>query len=141
MGNAAGPTGRAAFTSTHAFAAPSLSSALENEPCLEEIHENPLTSALDPDLAVTRLGGESKRILPVWPAAGGGWTFVTAEGPRELPDHPDKAAIRTVILSTVQVRSTWLTGAGPETFPPGPWQGGSAGFRGWHRSRVAMSGL
>ncbi|MFF8775111.1 CRISPR-associated helicase Cas3' [Kitasatospora sp. NPDC015120] len=81
----------------------------------------PLTSALDPDLAVTRLGGESRRILPVWPADTG-WTFVTADGPAELPDKPSKDDIRTIILSTVQVRSTWLAGAGPETLPPSPWQ-------------------
>ncbi|MFF1788055.1 hypothetical protein ACFVX9_16560 [Kitasatospora sp. NPDC058243] len=81
----------------------------------------PLTSALDPDLAVTRLGGESKRILPVWPD-GDGWIFITADGPAKLPHHPDKDDVRTVILSTVQVRSTWLTGAGAETHPPAPWQ-------------------
>ncbi|MFE4360205.1 hypothetical protein [Kitasatospora sp. NPDC056800] len=82
---------------------------------------HPLTSALDPDLAVARLGGESKRILPVWPT-GDGWTFVTADGPARLPGRPGKEDVRTVILSTVQVRSAWLTGAGPETLPPGPWQ-------------------
>ncbi|WP_316528417.1 CRISPR-associated helicase Cas3' [Kitasatospora brasiliensis] len=83
----------------------------------------PLTSALDPHLAVTRLGGESKRVLPVWPTdAGDGWTFVTADGPTKLADHPTKEDLRAIILSTVQVRSTWLAGAGPETLPPGPWQ-------------------
>ncbi|MFF4817148.1 CRISPR-associated helicase Cas3' [Kitasatospora sp. NPDC001309] len=81
----------------------------------------PLTSTLDPNLAVTRLGGESKRILPVWPD-GDGWTFVTADGPAKLPHHPGKDDIRTVVLSTVQVRSTWLTGAGEDTHPPTPWQ-------------------
>ncbi|MFI5649273.1 CRISPR-associated helicase Cas3' [Kitasatospora sp. NPDC051705] len=86
---------------------------------VKDLH--PLTSTLDPDLAVTRLGGESKRILPVWPTDDG-WTFVTADGPTKLPDRPTKQDIRTVILSTVQVRSTWLTGAGPETFPPATWR-------------------
>ncbi|WP_369186042.1 CRISPR-associated helicase Cas3' [Streptomyces sp. Y1] len=87
---------------------------------VKDLH--PLTSALDPDLAVTRLGGDSKRILPVWPGGDGGWTFVTADGPANLPPSPGKDDVRTILLSTVQVRSTWLTGAGSETLPPASWQ-------------------
>ncbi|MEU4116431.1 hypothetical protein AB0F71_18275 [Kitasatospora sp. NPDC028055] len=61
----------------------------------------PMASALDPELAVTRLGGESTRILPVWPTADGDdWTFVTADGPAKLPRHPGKDDTRALILST-----------------------------------------
>ncbi|WP_370064433.1 CRISPR-associated helicase Cas3' [Streptacidiphilus sp. MAP5-3] len=85
---------------------------------VKDLH--PLTDLTDPDLASTRLGADTIRVLPVHPTPDG-LVYNTATGPEPLPARPDRDQTRSIIASTIQVHADWTRGRGPDTNPPTPW--------------------